>query len=197
MTENAPKQSKSQRTRAAILAAAQRQFGENGYDRASIRDIASAAKIDPALVIRYFGNKDALFAEAADFRLALPLVTPDMRAHAGPFLVKNFLDIWEGRDSSSFVILLRSAASNAAAAQKLQAVFAEQVVPTIAALTGAPGAQQRAGLITSQMLGFALCRYILKLPPIAAMPPEQIIAQMGKAIQTYLDMPIIDPARTP
>jgi AcrR family transcriptional regulator len=76
MTENIEKKiRKSDRTRAAIEAAARNLFAEHGYDRTTVREIAAAASIDPAMVIRYYGGKDRLFAEIAVFDLGLPDVT--------------------------------------------------------------------------------------------------------------------------
>jgi AcrR family transcriptional regulator len=60
---------KSDRTRAAILTAARERFGADGYERATIRAIAADAAIDPAMVMRYYGNKEKLFAAAAEFDL--------------------------------------------------------------------------------------------------------------------------------
>ena len=51
----------NQDTREAIIAAAREAFAEKGYDRASIRAIATGAGVDPALVHHYFGTKDQLF----------------------------------------------------------------------------------------------------------------------------------------
>jgi AcrR family transcriptional regulator len=190
MNENEPKASKSQRTRAAIFASATKLFSAHGYDGTSVRDIASDAGIDPALVMRYFGSKDALFAEASDFTLAFPAVDRSMRPIAGELMVRRFLEIWEEPESGqAFVVLLRSAASNERAVSKLRDVFALQVVPTVIALAGSDGAQQRAGLITSHMLGLAMCRYILKLPPVVSLGQAAIIQNVGKAVQAYLDMP--------
>ena len=58
---------KSDRTRAAILAAAQRLFAQHGHGRTTVRDIAAKASIDPALVVRYFGSKDELFVRLEEF----------------------------------------------------------------------------------------------------------------------------------
>ena len=55
-----------------ILAAAKQRFAESGFERATIRAIAADANIDPSMVMRYFGNKDLLFAAAADFDLQIP-----------------------------------------------------------------------------------------------------------------------------
>lgn len=188
--ENSGK-SKAQRTREAIFVSARKLFAAHGYGGASVRDIASDAGIDPALVIRYFGSKDALFAEASDFRLALPPMNPDLRPVAGELLVRKFLDVWEGTASdNAFIVLLRSAASNERAAAKLREVFASQVLPGVSALTGEEGADRRAGLITSHLLGVAMCRYILKLPPVAGLSRDAIIDNVGRAIQAYLNTPV-------
>ena len=55
-------------TRDAIAQAARRQFAELGYDRATLRGIAGEAGVDAALVVQFYGSKDALFREV----MALP-----------------------------------------------------------------------------------------------------------------------------
>src|SRR5688572_15300005 len=60
-------------TRDAIAEAARRQFGELGYDRATVRGIAGEAGVDAALVVRFYGSKDALFREV----MALPPAVAD------------------------------------------------------------------------------------------------------------------------
>ena len=72
MDQKSKKPGKADRTRAAILAAAQKLFAGQGYELTTVRDIAAIADIDPAMVIRYFGSKDELFARAAVFNLKLP-----------------------------------------------------------------------------------------------------------------------------
>src|SRR4029434_4340364 len=62
--QSAGKTPKSQRTRAAILQAAQELFATQGYERTTVRDVAARAAIDPAMVMRYFGSKEGLFARA-------------------------------------------------------------------------------------------------------------------------------------
>ena len=52
-------------TEARILAAAREMFAELGYDRTTIRAVATAAGVDAGLVMHYFGTKDELFARAA------------------------------------------------------------------------------------------------------------------------------------
>src|SRR2546425_10479662 len=54
-------------TREKILAAARSQFGQEGYDGATIRGIAAGAGVDPALIPHYFGSKEGVFLAAVEF----------------------------------------------------------------------------------------------------------------------------------
>jgi AcrR family transcriptional regulator len=176
----------SAETKAVILAAAREQFAASGYDRATIRAIAAGARIDPSMVMRYFGSKDELFAAAARFDLELP----DLGAHRpdelGARLVAHFVDRWE-RDEA-LVVLLRSAATNADAAATMGQIFATQLLPVVARFD-ASAPERRAGLIATQMLGLGLCRYVLRLPPVTAMSREEVVSWLGPTIQRYLDAP--------
>jgi AcrR family transcriptional regulator len=180
------KQTKSDRTRAAILAAARALFAAQGYERTTVREIAARAEIDPALVVRYFGGKEGLFAQAADFDLDLPplgAIEPGARGRA---LVRHFLRVWEDGDAG-LPVLLRAGASNPAAAERLNAIFAGQVAPALARAIGTPDAVERAGLVASQLLGLALCRYVLKLPPVVGIAEDRIVDAVGATVQRYLD----------
>jgi AcrR family transcriptional regulator len=173
-------------TKAVILAAARQRFAESGFERATIRAIAADANIDPSMVMRYFGNKDQLFAAAADFDLQIPDLSDVERGHVGARLVTHFLDRWE-RDEA-LVVLLRSSTTNDEAAQRMRKIFSSQLRPVIAKLnpTDAP---QRAGLIATQVLGLALCRYVLRLPPVVAMSHDEVVTWLGPTVQRYLEDP--------
>jgi AcrR family transcriptional regulator len=178
---------KSERTRGAILKAAQELFAELGYARTTVRDIAARAAIDPAMVMRYFGSKDALFARATAIDLKLPDLTQIAPAQFGDTLIRHFLDLWEGPSSTgTLTILLRTSASDEDAAAKTREVFAGQVLPMLARVAEPAEVATRAGLISTQLLGLALCRYVLKVPPVVAMTPERIIACFGPLLQQHI-----------
>ena len=174
---------KGDRTRAAILTAARERFASDGYERATIRAIAADAAIDPAMVMRYYGNKEKLFAAAAEFDLQLPDFSAVRRDELGEAMIRHFLDRWEGDDT--FRALLRAAVTNEAAAQRIQGIFATQLAPTLRELA-VDEPVVRAGLVATQVLGFALCRYILELPPIAAMSHDDAVAWLGPTLTRYL-----------
>jgi AcrR family transcriptional regulator len=173
-------------TKAVILAAARERFAHSGFERATIRAIAADANIDPSMVMRYFGNKDQLFAAAADFDLELPDFSDTDRDTLGARLVAYFMDRWE-RDEA-LVVLMRSATTNPEAAQRMREIFAGQLLPVIAKLNpNAP--ERRAGLVATQVLGLAICRYILQLPPVVAMSHDETVAWLGPTMQRYLVAP--------
>jgi AcrR family transcriptional regulator len=180
-----PRPRRSDATRAAILTAARERFAHDGYERATIRAIAAEAGIDPAMVMRYYGTKEKLFATAAEFDLRLPDPTTMPRDEIGIRVVAHFLDRWESDDS--LMALLRAGVTNEAAAQRLRGIFASQVAPAVAAV--APNSSQvatRSGLVASQILGVALTRYVLRLPPVAAMSRDEVIRWVGPTVQRYL-----------
>jgi AcrR family transcriptional regulator len=172
-------------TKQAILLAARERFAADGYDRATIRAIAADARIDPAMVIRYFGTKEKLFAAAAEFELHLPSLDGVAREGIGARLAEHFVRRWEGDES--LLALLRTAVTHEAAAERMRHIFATQVGGAIGRLIDNPAeAAVRAGLISSQILGLALCRYALRLPPVVDLSADEVVAWLGPALQGYL-----------
>jgi AcrR family transcriptional regulator len=170
-------------TKGVILAAARQRFAESGFERATIRAIAADANIDPSMVMRYFGSKDQLFAAAADFDLQLPDLSDVERDQLGDRLVTHFLNRWE--DDEALIVLLRSSTTNAEAAQRMREIFAGQLLPAVAKINPDASAR-RAGLVATQVLGMALCRYVLQVPPVVAMSRDELVAWLGPTVQRYL-----------
>ncbi|MEV4809621.1 TetR family transcriptional regulator [Micromonospora avicenniae] len=176
---------RSDATRAAILQAARDRFAAEGYERATIRAIAADARIDPSMVMRYYGSKEGLFAAAAEFDLRLPDLTTVPPGQLGEVLVRHFLDRWEGDET--LAALLRAASTNPGAADRMRAIFADQITEAVAALGTDPAtAARRAGLVAAQTLGLAFTRYIVRLPPMVAMAPEELVAWIAPSLQRYL-----------
>jgi AcrR family transcriptional regulator len=175
-------------SRAAILAAARGLLAERGYGATTIRAVAAEAGVDPAMVMRYYGSKEGLFAAATDIDLALPSPEGVPADRLGRVLAGHVLRRWEGDLADELItVLLRSAGSHDAAAEQLRTVFGRQVAAYVRQVThDAPDWERRAGLIATQVLGVALCRYVLRLPPVAAMSAEELAAAIGGTLQRYL-----------
>lgn len=179
-----PRVRRSDASRAAILDAARRHFAAHGYERATIRAIAKDAGIDASLVMRYYGNKELLFAAASDLRLELPDLRDVALQDVGGLLVAHFLERWE-RDES-LVALLRAGVTHDAVADRLQNLFAAQLAPVVARFCPRETTAERTALTVTQMLGLALCRYILRIEPVAGMTSDQVVAWLGPTVQRYL-----------
>ncbi|MCP2343006.1 TetR/AcrR family transcriptional regulator [Actinomadura rupiterrae] len=177
---------RSAQTRAAILAAAQRRFAAEGYDRATIRGIAADAGIDPSMVIRYFGSKSALYTAASTIDLAVPVLKDDPDDAAASY-VRAMLARWEEGGNAAEAVLLRTAPTRPEAAAQVQEIFDREIVPAVrAARPGDPHARERAALLLSQSLGVVYCRYLLGIEPLASMDVDTLAAMVANAVAGHL-----------
>jgi AcrR family transcriptional regulator len=182
----------NQDTRKDILDAAGEAFAERGYDGASIRQIATGAGVDPALVHHYFGTKEQLFLETVQApvnpREVLPAVLAGGVDGVGERLVRMFLGIWDSPAGSTAVALLRSVVSNEWTARMLREFLISQILRRITKELDleTPDAPLRASLVASQLVGLAMARYIVKVEPIASAPAEQLVTAIGPTLQRYL-----------
>jgi AcrR family transcriptional regulator len=172
-------------TRATILAAARERFAADGYERATIRAVAADAHIDPSMVMRYFGNKQQLFAAAAELDLQLPNLVHVPRRNIGRVLASHFVERWE--IDEGLKVLLRTALSNDEAAGRMRWIFTTQLAQAINVVVSDPNdAALRAGLVATQVLGMAFCRYLLHLEPVALMTTDEVVAWLGPTLQRYV-----------
>jgi AcrR family transcriptional regulator len=192
-------------TREAVLAAARTAFAERGYDAATIRGIATAAGVDPALVHHYFGNKDKLFLAAveapADPDELLPVVLASPPEELGAAVVGLVLRLWDGPARPAGLALLRSAVSNEWTAKLLREFLVSKVLRRVVSTLGFdPDVRAaRASLVATQIIGLVMARYVLRLEPLASASPESLVAAIGPTVQRYLTgdvelpVPVPDP----
>jgi len=184
-----------QDTRAAILAAAREAFAERGYEGASIRQIATSAGVDPALVHHYFGTKEQLFTATVqppvDIAEVFPKLFEGELDTLAERLLTMFMSIWDHPVSGpAFEALLRNALTNRISARLIREFFTVQIqrraVARLAGIIDPAEARLRATLVASQLFGLAVVRYVLKFEPLASAPRETVIATVGPTIQRYL-----------
>ncbi len=179
-------------TRTEILDAAAKQFAELGFDRASIRGIASEAGVDAALVHHYFGTKEQLFTAAVEvpFDPATVLAVvesaePDTR---GSQLVRTFFSVWENPSARApLLALLRSAIAHESAAALLRQFGSRVMLPRLVPLIEGPDAELRAETAVAHMFGVAVARYVIRLEPMASADIDELVALIGPTVQRYFD----------
>lgn len=178
-----PRARNAAETRADILAAARKRFGSDGYERTTLRAVAGDVGVDAALVIRYFGSKQDLFAAAADFSIELPDLSdvhPDRLADA---LLPRFFAVWEY--DGTFLALLRAAMTSPTAADTMRRVFATQVAPALRTVT-TDHPVERAGLLGALVIGLATTRYVLSNPAVVNLGHDELVAWTRPVIRQIL-----------
>lgn len=182
-----------EKTRQAILDAAAGAFSAHGFEKTSMRMVAGAAGVDPALVHHYFGTKDQLFLATLDVPIEtsdiVPRVVTGGRDQVGERLVRTFLSVWDSPRGAAMVSVLRSAVAHPWIARILRDFMFNRVVLRIFAELGLedePDRDLRATLVASQLIGLAMTRHVLPFEPLASTPAPDVVAAIGPTVQRYI-----------
>ena len=183
-------------TRERILTSARGLFAQNGIDKTSIRAVAAAAGVDPALVHHYYGTKEQLFAAAIHVPIDPMEILRPLRdtpvEKLGYTLLCVLLPLWDSELGKGFIATIRSllAGSEVGLLRSfLQEVIAVEVG---ARVDNPPGSGLiRVQFVASQLVGVVVARYIIELDPFKSLPVEQIAETIGPNLQRYLtgDLP--------
>jgi AcrR family transcriptional regulator len=178
-------------TRNTILAAARRMFAEAGYDKTSVRDVAGAAGVDPAMIRHYFGSKAELFRATMGWPFEpaeiAARVTGGDRSEVGERLTRVFFEAWEQPDSRApLLAILRGAATHDESANLVRQFIQGQVYSEMAAGLRAPDAELRIDLAMGQLLGIAYLRHILKVEPVASASVDELVRRIAPVVSAHL-----------
>ncbi len=183
-------------TRGEIIEAAKRVFAEKGYDGTSLRAVAREAGVDPALVHHYFDGKASLFVSA----MALPFDPRQVRDHAeapeysGARTIEGFLTMWDLAEGSgsSFASCDSAMAASPNVADAMREIVNDRVWSVVRREEGETEAQsrRRTAMVSSQLMGLAFTRYILRVPPISTASPHQIGRWVGPTLDRYVKEPL-------
>jgi AcrR family transcriptional regulator len=194
-------------TRSEIVEAAKAVFAEKGYDGTSLRAVARAARVDPALVHHYFDGKADLFVAA----MALPFDPRQVREHAsaadvptrpesgaprrpGAATVEAFLNMWDRAEGtgSSFASCVAAMASSPNVADAMREFVNERIWSSQPTNEGesAAMAKRRTAMVSSQLMGLAFTRYILRVPPVSTATPKEVARWAGPTLERYSAEPL-------
>lgn len=178
-------------TREAILLSARKAFAQSGYDGAGVLEIAAGAGVTAMLVNRYFGSKEALFAEVIADTMASPIIlTPDNLSaqNLGRTIATALVSITEAGNKplEGFLIMLHSATSKRAAIIGREQVEKGHQATMAAALKGAHH-EERAALVIALVSGFQVMRQMLELSALAKADPQVLIDLLTPMFQQLVD----------
>lgn len=141
-------------TRAALLLAARELFAAQGFARTTVRAVAERAGVNQALLFRYFGNKEALFAEAVTGPALAPLAGPPET------LLERVLAalLAEEPDNTMVLAVLRSADTAADVVRRRVGGAYRRAFADLAATDDPEDALRRADLLLAWLFGLAQVR---------------------------------------
>ena len=177
---------------ARILAAARDEFAQHGWAGTAIRAVARTADVDPALIYHYFGSKEGLLDAATTppqkwlDAVATTWATP--KADLGRQLIRTVLDTWTDEEVGPILrAVVLTAAHEDKTREKLRLIVERGLIGGSTLGADEEDRLRRSGLIATQLIGFALLRYVWKIEPIASMPDDQVVAAMAPNLQRYVE----------
>jgi AcrR family transcriptional regulator len=175
-------------TREAVLTAAQRQFSELGFDRATMRSIAVEARVDQKLVAYFFGSKQALFVAATELPFdpaeAIHSVLSGDPARIGERLAHLILGMLDNPAAGVRLIgLVRAAAAEPEAARMVRDLFTREIWAPAAAQVPARQPELAVSLVATQVLGLVMARYVICTEPLASLDSETVAAAIAPTLQ--------------
>ena len=179
-------------SRDAVLAAARARFAAEGYEKTTLRAIARDAHVDPSMVLYLFGSKADLFRESLqlifDSKALASAIAGGEEPDIGTRMVRAYLTIWESPESGpTMVTMLQSATSNSDAHEAFRSFMQGYVLTAVSgALGGDEHARLRALLAASQLVGTAVLRYVMKIPPLATLSGDELVRLIAPTVTRYL-----------
>lgn len=173
-------------TRAVILAAARELFAERGYERATVRDIATRAGVNQALLFRYFGSKDELFRSTMTDRGRSMLEAGSVETLLSRLLEQALEPSAAAAHGSWLQAALRSS-GHEASASVIRRELGEEYIRALSTLTDGTGAEVRADLLLAWLLGIGLVRSVLHREPLASADPAEVAGYVLRAAGVLLE----------
>ncbi|MGW4324983.1 TetR/AcrR family transcriptional regulator [Nocardia sp. NPDC004573] len=178
-----------------ILTAARKSFAERGYNGTSLRSVAQAADVDPTLVNYYFTNKSGLLKAALEppeaFGAGIAEAARVPLEQRGRAFVEAALRMWDDPATAEVLRSIILAASHEPfAMERLRSVFSALVLQVVSASLPDDEAEVRADLVSTQIVGLAMTRYIWAIDRIADIPSEQVVHLIAPTVQHYLTGPL-------
>jgi len=179
-----PRRRNAAATREAILEAATRRFATQGYQHAGVREIAADAGVTAALVNRYFGSKEGLFAEVIEHAIDMGHLLEGQRGDLADYLARLMVygreDSWD-RGYTPVLLLLHSA-TEPGAFKLFRRDLNRNVLPLLAEQIGGDDAVVRAVMVMAQLTGFAIMYHVLRPKAFADARREELVSLLSRTL---------------
>jgi AcrR family transcriptional regulator len=170
-------------SRQALLDAAGALFDERGYDAATTRDIGERARVDAALIARYFGSKEGLYLATLEQGQA-PMPTDPMQ------VLGSMLSRSEQRGSGPIPLAMVSPTLTDGMREQVREIMRRRLVDPIAAELGdrgVPDARLRVEILAALAVGVSLTRASGTLPTLSEAPLADLLNVLAPLIDALQD----------
>ncbi len=170
-------------TRSRLLEAARLRFQEQGFDGTTVRDIATDAGVDAALIKRYFGSKEGLFTEITLADVSIGRLLEGERSTVGYRMAAELT----GKETSPGMETVMRSLGTPAVADRYEAELHERFVVPLAAWLGGRDARLRAGLMVSVLNGIAVSNAVLGQRSLSDAKSSAMTKHVGAVLQSLID----------
>ena len=176
-----------------ILRTARELFDRQGYSATTVRAIATAAGVDPAMVFYFFGTKQGLFGAAVEMSGNVPPAIESIFAGSldtiGERIIRTLVENLDNSGRTPLVMLTRSAPTDSRSEALLREFIDREITDRLAAILGTPDAALRAAMVNVQILGLTVARYIMRIEPITSATVDELVSSFGPLVQHCLTGP--------
>lgn len=177
-------------TRRSILDCARNRFLLDGYD-VGLRTIAGDAGVDAALISRYFGSKEALFAEVVASTGSDPMeVLAGERATFGMRVARAMFDpSRSSQQRMAFMALATRSSASPIASKIVRRHIERRFVIPFADWLGGERAAETAWLTASLLMGVSVMSAIACSQPKSAEKLQSATEALARQLQAIIDRP--------
>lgn len=172
-------------SRAAILRAARYLLARHAHADITLKAVADRAGVSAPLILKYFGNKDALFARVMSFESDADALLDAPLEELGRHMVRHLLEGQTQRGADP-VLRIVFAPLQGEQGDILRANFRAQVSERLAGRLGGPDAGLRAELAVSTLLGLGVMYGIARGTHLRATTIDTIVDRYAPAVQAQL-----------
>ncbi|MCF3136424.1 TetR/AcrR family transcriptional regulator [Streptomyces olivochromogenes] len=181
----APARRDAEATKAAILKAARYLLARHAHADITLKAVAERAGVSPPLILKYFGNKDALFARVMSFETDAASLLDAPLEGLGRHMVRHVVRSQRERGADP-LLRIAFAPLHGDQGEILRANFRAQVTERLAERLDGPDAGLRAELAVAALLGLGVMYGIARGSHLRATSPDDIADRYGPVVQEQL-----------
>jgi AcrR family transcriptional regulator len=141
--------------------------------------------VSPPLILKYFGNKDTLFARVMSFETDADALLAAPLGDLGPHMVRHVL-VSQSEQGADPLLRIVFAPLHGEQGDILRANFRTQVTDRLTARLTGPEAGLRAELAVATLLGLGVMYGIARGSELRASTVDALVDRYGPTVQAYL-----------